>query len=87
MHEICTIAEAEVEIMDPMHFKASLDGEAPREGVSPSLRALWRRAKGDWDEAHQLAQAQDDEAGAWVHGLRHRVEGVSAAIDSKRDSS
>ena len=59
-------------------FKASLDGQAPPEGVSGSLKALWHQAKGDWHEAHRLAQAQDVEAGAWVHAHLHRVEGDDA---------
>ncbi len=61
--------------MDLKAFEASLDGDAPPEGISPSLRALWQQAKGDWHEAHRLAQAQDDAAGAWVHAHLHRVEG------------
>ncbi len=64
--------------MDLQAFKASLDGEAPPEGVSPSLQALWHQARGDWDKAHRLAQARNDEAGAWVHAHLHRFEGDSA---------
>ncbi|MEM7025119.1 MAG: hypothetical protein AAF637_21415, partial [Pseudomonadota bacterium] len=37
--------------------------------------AMWRDAKGEWDAAHGLAQAQDDADGAWVHAYLHRVEG------------
>ena len=32
-------------------------------------------AKGDWDRAHQCAQADDGAAGAWVHAYLHRKEG------------
>ena len=28
-----------------------------------------------WAEAHRLAQGDKSEAGAWVHGYLHRVEG------------
>jgi hypothetical protein len=56
-------------------FKASLDGDAPRESLGPALAALWYEAKGDWDRAHKLAQSRDDEVGAWVHAYLHRVEG------------
>lgn len=61
--------------MDLAAFKASLDKDAPPAGLGPALQALWREAKGDWHQAHRLAQAQDDEAGAWVHAYLHRVEG------------
>ena len=61
--------------MDLAAFKASLDDDAPPEGLGPALRALWHEAKGDWERAHRLAQAQDDAAGALVHAYLHRVEG------------
>jgi hypothetical protein len=59
-------------------LKASLDRDTPPEGLSPALLALWHEAKGDWDTAHRLAQAQRDEIGAWVHAYLHRVEGDNA---------
>jgi hypothetical protein len=40
-----------------------------------ALRALWHAARGDWDEAHRIAQDVEDEAGAWVHAHLHRQEG------------
>lgn len=61
--------------MDLAAFKASLDEAAPPKDFAPALQALWHEAKGDWDKAHQLAQSQDDESGAWVHAYLHRVEG------------
>jgi len=32
-------------------------------------------AKGDWNKAHNCAQAQEDAIGAWVHAYLHRKEG------------
>ena len=61
--------------MDVDAFRASLQQAAPPDGLSAALRALWFQAKGDWDEAHRLAQSQDDMTGAWVHAYLHRVEG------------
>lgn len=61
--------------MDLNAFRASLAGRAPPPGVDLALQALWHEAKGEWDQAHRLAQRQDDEAGAWVHAYLHRVEG------------
>lgn len=56
-------------------FEESLAGDAPPEGLGLALEALWQDAKGNWDTAHKLAQAQEDEIGAWVHAYLHRVEG------------
>jgi hypothetical protein len=39
------------------------------------LRAVWHGLRGDWHAAHELAQAQDDADGAWVHAWLHRIEG------------
>ena len=43
--------------------------------VPPIVRALWHDARGDWDEAHRIAQDIDDRWGAWVHAYLHRKEG------------
>lgn len=56
-------------------FRESLAQDAPPDGLSQALQALWYDAKGDWGNAHTLAQAQDDAEGAWVHAYLHRVEG------------
>ena len=56
-------------------FTRSLDAAAPPPDAAPMLRALWHGLRGDWHEAHELAQAQDDAQGAWVHAWLHRVEG------------
>ncbi len=56
-------------------FKSSVEAEQPPEGLSLALTALWLDAKGDWDAAHEAAQAQADTTGAWVHAYLHRVEG------------
>ncbi len=61
--------------MDLKAFNSSLDMSSPPAGYSLPLQALWYQAKGDWDKAHQLAQADDSKAGAWVHAHLHRVEG------------
>lgn len=61
--------------MDLQTFKSSLDLSEPPAGYSLPLQALWYQAKGDWDKAHQLAQADDSKSGAWVHAHLHRVEG------------
>ncbi len=62
-------------MMDLNTFTASLSDEAPPAGLSYALQALWHDARDDWDEAHRLAQEQDDPDGAWVHAYLHRKEG------------
>jgi len=61
------------EAIDP--FVLSLDRDAPPSHATPMLRAVWHGLRGDWDAAHELAQAQDDAEGAWVHAWLHRIEG------------
>ncbi|MBI3709363.1 MAG: hypothetical protein HY246_17045 [Proteobacteria bacterium] len=61
--------------MDLKSFKRSVSSTAPPAGVGPAVQGLWWDAKGDWDKAHDCAQAQDDEIGAWVHAYLHRKEG------------
>lgn len=56
-------------------FQNSLALNAPPEGLSAALRALWHDGRNDWDRAHDVAQEIDDETGAWVHAYLHRKEG------------
>jgi hypothetical protein len=56
-------------------FKASLSGAAPAPQSAASLAALWWAAKGDWDQAHRIAQDESSAEAAWVHAYLHRAEG------------
>src|SRR4030095_14174104 len=66
-------------------FVTSLEREEPPPFATPMLCAVWHGLRGDWDAAHELAQAPDDEEGAWqaedeeegagVHAGLHRMEG------------
>lgn len=47
----------------------------PPAGVSGARAALWHDARGDWEVAHNAAQADKSKAGAWVHAYLHRKEG------------
>ena len=61
---------------DPIDaFVLSLDRGEPPPFATPMLRAIWHGLRGEWDTAHELAQAQDDAEGAWVHAWLHRIEG------------
>ncbi|TIT03936.1 hypothetical protein [Mesorhizobium sp.] len=61
--------------MDLQAFSDSIVQLQPPAGLSPALEALWWDAKGDWDKAHERAQALDDTAGMRVHAYVHRKEG------------
>ena len=43
--------------------------------AAPLLRALWLGLRGEWDAAHEIVQADDGAAAAWVHAWLHRIEG------------
>jgi hypothetical protein len=55
-------------------FRRTLTATTPPV-LPPPLRALWHDAKGDWDEAHRIAQDVTGADGAWVHAYLHRKEG------------
>ena len=65
----CAMTDA----IDP--FVRSLEREAPPPGATPIWRAVWHGLRSNCDAAHEIAQAQDDAAGAWVHAWLHRIEG------------
>jgi hypothetical protein len=57
-------------------FCASLENPTPPAGLNPLLEALWWDARGNWDRAHEIAQADDQSLeSAWVHAYLHRKEG------------
>ena len=56
-------------------FVLSLDRDEPPPFATALLRAVWYGLRGDWNAAHEIAQAQDDAEGAWVHAWLHRIEG------------
>jgi hypothetical protein len=56
-------------------FRECLKDDAPPEGLSRELRAMWEDAKGRWDQAHTIAQDIGNETGSWIHAYLHRKEG------------
>jgi hypothetical protein len=56
-------------------FRDSVAAGVPPAGLDRALLALWHEARGEWDQAHELAQAAGGRAGDWVHAYLHRVEG------------
>lgn len=56
-------------------LRASLSQTQPPANLPPLLAALWWEAKGDWNQAHEIAQAEESPDAAWVHAYLHRKEG------------
>jgi hypothetical protein len=57
-------------------FEAALASKDPPASLHLALQALWWDAKGDWNKAHQCAQADEgDPSCDWVHAYLHRKEG------------
>jgi hypothetical protein len=63
--------------MEFENFKSSLTNSSVPAGLSNSLRALWYDGKGDWNEAHNIAQEIRTAEGSWIHAYLHRKEGDS----------
>ncbi len=61
--------------MDYQAFVTSTSEPSPPAGLSMALQALWWDAKGDWEKAHECAQAREDATGNHVHAYLHRKEG------------
>jgi hypothetical protein len=57
-------------------FRGSLKGAAPPADIDHALQALWWAGKGDWDAAHKVVQAhEDNDRCNWVHAHLHHQEG------------
>jgi hypothetical protein len=57
-------------------LQQSIAGDAtPPAGLSLAVQALWHDARGDWNRAHECAQADAGRDGSWVHAYLHRKEG------------
>jgi len=57
-------------------FMTSVAEDAcPPQGLDPRLRALWHAAKGEWSQAHTVAQGIESASGSWIHAHLHREEG------------
>ncbi len=56
-------------------FNNSLTASQPPRELTPALAALWWDAKGDWKQAHEMAQDDEGPEASWVHAYLHRKEG------------
>ncbi len=58
-------------------FTSTLKEESPPPDITGSLAAMWYEARGDWEEAHNIAQDLPTREGSRVHAYLHRKEGDS----------
>jgi hypothetical protein len=77
------IETAVIKLLDPNYMtidqlRASLPQPRPPMALLPLLTALWWEAKGDWNQAHEIAQTENGADAAWVHAYLHRKEGDTA---------
>jgi len=56
-------------------FRSTLAQHDANPEWPPALRAMWEDAKGNWNEAHAVAQEIEDKTGSWIHAYLHRKEG------------
>ncbi|GAB4035394.1 hypothetical protein [Spirosoma jeollabukense] len=57
-------------------FNASLTQSQPPSDVHPVAQGLWYDAKGDWEQAHNIAQSHEGEQSYdRLHAYLHRKEG------------
>jgi hypothetical protein len=56
-------------------FLESLERPSPPADLSGLPLAVWHGLRGDWQAAHDIAEADHSKAGAWVHAWLHRIEG------------
>jgi hypothetical protein len=62
-------------------FRTSLKAEAPPQGLSAPLEALWRAAREEWGRAHQLVDSLESREAMAVHAYLHRKEGADWNAD------
>ena len=48
---------------------------APDASLPEEAKALWHAKKGNWEDAHNIAQEIHTPLGSWVHALLHLIEG------------
>lgn len=56
-------------------FTKTLEFGCPIQEWPKGLKAIWYDAKGDWNAAHEIADAMTDGIGLWIHAYLHRKEG------------
>ncbi len=55
--------------------ESAVRNAAPDASLSEAAEALWHAKKGNWDDAHNIAQEIHTPMGSWIHALLHLIEG------------
>lgn len=56
-------------------FLASMQNPTPPADLDPLMEALWHDGKGNWEKAHEIAQAKNTPSHSLLHAYLHRKEG------------
>ncbi|OJU11880.1 MAG: hypothetical protein BGN86_17180 [Caulobacterales bacterium 68-7] len=56
-------------------FIDSLGAASPPSGTPRLAVAIWHGLRGEWQAAHDIAEADHTRDGSWVHAWLHRIEG------------
>lgn len=64
--------------MTVTQFRESVARDAPPEGLTAPLAALWWDAKGEWARAHDMVDELESKDGMAVHAYLHRKEGAES---------
>jgi len=67
--------------MTAEEFRGTLHQDAPPDGSTAPMAALWWDAKGDWARAHGLVDELETAEGMAVHAYLHRKEGEAWNAD------
>ena len=55
--------------------QSAANDATPPADLSPEAMSLWHAKKGQWEDAHNIAQDIPSSMGSWIHALLHLIEG------------
>lgn len=54
---------------------SAFQDSTPPDDLPEAALALWHAKKGNWEDAHDIAQEDHSTMGSWIHALLHLIEG------------
>jgi len=67
--------------MNRSDFQNSLQNPSPPEGAEGQILGLWHAHRGNWEDAHEMAQNSGHALADWFHAWLHRKEGDHSNAD------